>query len=96
MLPHKESITSKQRFELSTGIRTTFHVKIGGLHSCQTALAAYHCKWGCRDLEIGITFSSDSGTLQLFLRCHCMGLMCSQPRGSCFSVAVNKPIRDMN
>ena len=31
---------------------------------------SHHCKWGCRDLGIGITFSSDSGTLQLFLRCH--------------------------
>ena len=26
-----------------------------------------------------ITFSSVSGTLQLFLRCHCMGLMCNRP-----------------
>ena len=42
--PHKESIISKQRFELSTGIRTTFHVKIGGLRSCQTALATYQQK----------------------------------------------------
>ena len=51
---------------------------------------------GCRDLGIGITFSSDSGTLQLFLRCHCIGLMCSQPRWTCFSVAINRPIKDMN
>ena len=26
------------------------------------------------------TFSSDSGIRQLFLRCHCMGLVCNQPR----------------
>ena len=44
MLPHKESITSKQRFELSPGIRTTFYVKIGGLRSCQTVLATYQQK----------------------------------------------------
>ena len=25
---------------------------------------SHHCKWGCRDLGIGITFFSDSGTFQ--------------------------------
>ena len=55
---------------------------------------SHHCKWGCRDLGIGITFSSDSDTLTLFLRCHFMGLICSWL--TCFSVAVSKPIRDIN
>ena len=35
--------------------------------------------WGA-----GITFSSDSGTLQLFFECHCMGLMCSRPKWTYF------------
>ena len=58
--------------------------------------SSHHRKWGCRDLGRGIIFSRDSGTLQLFLRCHCMGLMCSRPRWTCFSVAVKRPIKDMN
>ena len=57
---------------------------------------SHHCKCGCKDLGIVITFSSDSGTLQLLLRCHCMGLIWGQPRWNCFSVAVSKPITDMN
>ena len=44
---------------------------------------------------MGMVFSSVSGTLQLFLRCHCMGLICSLPKCTCFSVAVNSPIRDI-
>ena len=28
--------------------------------------------------------------------CHCMGLMCSHPKWTCFSVAVRRPMRDMN
>ena len=44
---------------------------------------------------MGMFFSRVSGTLQLFLRCHCMGLMCNLPRCACFSVAVNSPIRDI-
>ena len=43
-----------------------------------------------------MTFSSDSGSLQLFLVCHCMGLMCSLPTWTCFSVAVSRAIKDMN
>ena len=41
----------------------------------------------------GIKFSSDSRTLQLFFKCHCMGLIC---RWTCVSVAVSRPMRDMN
>ena len=44
----------------------------------------------------GITFSSDSGTLQLCFKCHCMGLIRSRPRWTCFSVAVSRPMRVMN
>ena len=45
--------------------------------------------------QTGITFSSDSETLQFCLRCHCMGLIWSLPRWTCFSVAVN-PMRDIS
>ena len=44
---------------------------------------------------MGMVFSSISGTLQLFLRCHCMGLICNLPKCTCFSVAVSSPIRDI-
>ena len=57
---------------------------------------SHHCKWGCRDLGRGITFSNDSGILQLLLRCHWMGLICNLPRWTCFSVAFKRPIKDMN
>ena len=46
---------------------------------------------GWSDLGTRITFSSDSGTLHLFFKCHCMGLM-----WTCFSVADRSPMRDMN
>ena len=49
---------------------------------------SHHCKWGCKDLGVGITFSSDSGTLQLCLWCHWMSLIWSWPTWTCFSVAV--------
>ena len=49
---------------------------------------SHHFRWGCRDPGIGITFSSDFGTLQLLFKCHCMGLMWSRPKWTCFSVAV--------
>ena len=47
---------------------------------------------GVGDLGMGITFSSDSGIFQLFFKCHCIGLIWSQPRQTCFSVAVNNTI----
>ena len=56
----------------------------------------HHFKWGWSDLGTGITFSSDCGTLQLFFKCRCTGLMWSRPRWNCFSVAVRRPMRDMN
>ena len=56
----------------------------------------HNFKWGWSDLGTGITFSSDSGTLQLFFKCHCMGLIWSRPRWTCFSVGVSRPMRDMN
>ena len=37
--------------------------------------SSHHLRWEWRDLGTEITFSSDSGTLQLFFKCHCMGLM---------------------
>ena len=40
--------------------------------------------------------SRDSGMCQFCLRCHWMGLMCNLPNGTCFSVAVRRPMRDMN
>ena len=52
------------------------------------------CGW--RALGTGISFSSDSGFLQCLLRCHWMGVMWNLPRGTCFSVAVRRPIRDIN
>ena len=58
--------------------------------------SSHHLRWGWRDLGTGITFSSDSGTLQLFFMCHCMGLMWSRPKWTCFSVAMSRPMRDMN
>ena len=54
---------------------------------------SHHCKCGCNDLGIGITISSNSGTLQMIVRCHCMGLLWSGPRWTCFPMAVTKPIR---
>ena len=58
--------------------------------------SSHHFRWGWRDLGTGITFSSDSGTLQLFFKCHCMGLMWRRPKWTCFSVAESRPMRDMN
>ena len=36
------------------------------------------------------------GFLQFYLRCHCMGLIWSRPRWTCFSVAVNNPMMDIS
>ena len=43
-----------------------------------------------------MTFSKTSGTCQCRLKCHWMGLMLSRPDHTCFSVAVSRPISDMN
>ena len=45
---------------------------------------------------MGIIFSKNPGALQLFFKSHCMGLMRSQPKRTCFSVAVSNPIRDIS
>ena len=39
-----------------------------------------------------MTFSMDSGTLQLILRCHIMCPMWRWPRRTCFSVGVSRPM----
>ena len=54
-----------------------------------------HFKVGWNDLGIGITFSSDSGTLPSFFKCYFISLIWSRPRWTCFAVAVNNPIRDI-
>ena len=56
----------------------------------------HHFRWTWRDFGKGMTFSRTSGTCQCFFKCHWMGLMCKRPDTTCFSVAVRRPIRDMN
>ena len=45
---------------------------------------------------MGITFSSNTETIQLFLKSHCIGLIWRQPRWTCFSVAVSNSIWDIS
>ena len=58
--------------------------------------SSHHTRCGWSDFGMGMVFSIVSGTLQLFLRCHCMGLMCKLPKCTCFSVAVSNPIKDIS
>ena len=44
----------------------------------------------------GSPFPVTLGPSSCFFKCHCMGLMCSRPKWTCFSVAVSRPMRDMN
>ena len=83
------TILSEQRYWNSFRAKKTILVPDNLYAACSLEgtsfpLQCAHFRWGCSDLAIGITFSGDVGTLQLFLRCHCMGLICSRPRWTVF------------
>ena len=67
---------SHHSFDASVKICRACFIGCNGWPVSTLPSSSHYCKWGCKDLGMGITFSSDSGTLQLFLRCHCMGLIC--------------------
>ena len=51
-------------FDASVNICRACYIGCNGWPVSALSSFSHHCKWGCRDLGIGITFSSDSGTFQ--------------------------------